>query len=207
VITLAFLLAILSILCACQRAPGGATPATAQDWTAGGEVDTTLSRTLTGAGVVLDYPADAVVVDDPDSNQIWHFGGRLIKGPIVGRNVPGIGLTNGHAYYLMVSTRGTATKTLRAWADSVRREWNNHEFDEDSLSFVYPAPDTVIAGVHARVLEPFCGDCIIRHYALKHGNTVVVLTLIRGGLEAWDRDSAEMMSRRIMATLRWTPTR
>lgn len=189
-----------------SEAPSRSTDsATVKTWMAGGTVDTALTRALTGAGVIVDYPADANVVDDLDKNGVWGFGGRLIQGPVVRREFPNTGRTDGHAYYLMVSTLSTSTATLDDWVDSLRHDWNDHDFDEDSLSFLRPASATTIAGIEVRLLSPFCGDCLISHYAMKRGRMIVVFTMINGGLEAWSRDSAEMISERIMGTVRWAP--
>lgn len=199
-------LLLLAFLASCSSpsrssvSPGREAP----PWVEGGAVDSTLSRTLTGPGWTVRYAPDAEYIPDPDSNHIWGFGGILIKGPVVRRELPNIGRTDGHSYYLMISTLSTDQPTVAAWTDSLRRDWNDHEMDEDSLSYVYPATPYSIGGTPALLFRPFCGDCVIEHYALKRGRTLVVMTLINGGLEAWSRDSAEWMARRTMDTFQWT---
>ncbi|MBK7908711.1 MAG: hypothetical protein IPJ78_19485 [Gemmatimonadetes bacterium] len=187
---------------ACAREDAGETEIEsrpiASETAAAVEPETTLTTTYVGIDFSLKHPADARVEYDDNRNEVWLLPGDRIIGPRVDPD------SKGGAYYVAASrivTHGRASAA--AWVDSVRRALNDHEFDEDSLFFVGPATDTTLNGQAAKVLDPPCGDCWVRHFVFARDSTIVVLTYIANGLESWDRQRAQRVGEGIIGSFEW----
>lgn len=194
---------VVLTLSACGQGPGREServpPASTRGQAILDEPDTSLTAVYAAVDFTLTHPRDAHVEFDENRNEVWPLPGDRIVGP---RTDPE---REGGAYYVAIGrvvVHGAASAA--AWADSVRRLRNDSEFDADSLFFVGPATDTLLNGYPAKVLDPPCGDCRVRHFILARDSTLAVLTYISNGLESWDRARAERVGERIIGSFRWT---
>lgn len=160
-------------------------------------------RTFDGESFTLRYPPDATLATAES-----HPAGRpgtAIRGPVIHVPVsPDVGPSDGPAYQLVVSELpNPSNRSTEQWVDSVRKEENAQEMDQDSLGFLH-APDTLtVNGSRALRLEPFCGDCEPEEiYIAGPGHTVVISYVFDVSFPG-DRDVQRRLYSTILNTFAW----
>ena len=162
-------------------------------------------RRFEGPSFTLRYPSAATL--RAATSHPGDLPGTAIVGPTIHVPAPpDQGPSDGPAYQLIVSAfANPLARSAEQWVDSVRRAWNDHPMDSDSLGFLYPPETLTVNGLHALRLKPFCGDCAPEEIYIAGRDQTVVLSYVFDIGFPGDREAQRRLYSAILNTFTWKP--